>query len=66
MITDSKSKKCTPKQKAKEVIIERIHEAGIEDGSVDSGEMTEKELTLVNEQLAKIKARLLKVLGAAE
>ena len=64
MITDSKDKKCTPKQKAKEVIIERLHEAGIEDGSVDSSQMTEKELALVNEQLGKIKTRLLKVLGA--
>ena len=58
-IKNSSGEKCTPKQLAKELVSAAVKAARVDDAS----DMTEKELALVNEQLAKVSGRVLKVLG---
>ncbi len=59
MIKNSKGEKCTPKQLAKDLVAAAVKGASVADASY----MTEKELAVVKEQLDKVSARVLRVLG---
>lgn len=62
MIKNTKGEKCTPKQLAKDLVGAAVKAAAVDDAS----DMTEKELAVVKEQLDKVRARVLKVLGSQE
>lgn len=58
-IKNSSGEKCTPKQLAKDIVAAAAKAAKVDDAS----DMTEKELAIVNDQLDKVRGRVLKVLG---
>lgn len=61
-IKNATGEKCTPKQLAKEAVVNALKGAGI----FDTSGMTEKEVQLCEEQLEKVKGRVLKILGSKE
>lgn len=69
MIEDSEGNKCTPKEKAKEVIAASIRpsvEKWIESNMDAIEKMTDRELDLLNDQLEKQLRRVYKLLGIEE
>lgn len=69
MIQNEAGEKCTPKDKAKEVMVDSIKlsiEKWIEDHPEDIAQMTDRELDKVNEQLLKLLKRVYKMLGIEE
>lgn len=62
MIKNSKGEKCTPKQLAKDLLVTAVKATTLGDTS----DMTDKEQAVVKEQLDKVTARVLKVLGSQE
>jgi hypothetical protein len=69
MIVNEAGEKCTPKDKAKEVMVDAIKlsiEKWIEDHPEDISQMTDRELDLLNDQLLKLLKRVYKMLGIEE
>jgi hypothetical protein len=60
MIKNKKGEKCSPKDLAKEVLVDAVLNIGSVEG--DEGR-TEKEDALIDEQFKKLSQRVLKVLG---
>lgn len=58
MIKNSSGEKCTPKQLAKDLVATAVKATAAE-----AADMTDKELALVQEQLEKVRGRVLRVLG---
>ena len=65
MITDEDGDKCSPKDLANEILVrclERV-EFWMEENSERLGDLTERELNLLNDQLSKQAKRCFKILG---
>lgn len=68
-IRNEAGEKCTPKDKAKEIVVDSINmniEKWIDDHPEDIGQMTDRELALVDDQLQKQVRRVYKLLGIEE
>jgi hypothetical protein len=62
MIKNSKGEKCTPKQLAKDLVAGAVKDVAAAKAACAS-DMTDKELAIVQEQVDKVRGRVLKILG---